>query len=372
MIRPPHRQRWLCLGLPLVAIAVVSTSKLIGAGESRPTAGPALEKQVRAVLEANCYRCHSHQAGKGKGELMLDSMASMRKGGVSGPAVVPGEPDKSLLYKAVLQDDADLKMPRGGKLADADIALLRDWIKAGAPWTETAGKTALRSPGQITDADRRYWAYQPVKATAPPDVQDAAWQHNPIDRFIRHGLDAEGIKPSPPAERRALVRRLYFDAIGLPPSPAEADAFINDRASDAYERLVDQLLASPRYGEHMARHWLDLVRYAESDGFRQDAYRPNAWRYRDYVIRAFNADKPYDRFVQEQLAGDELDPDDADCVTATGATCAASGTICSASSPTSPPMSSSAWASRVRAATITSTTRFCRRITMPCRPSSPA
>jgi hypothetical protein len=294
---------------------------LCGADDGEGAGSPALEKQARAILQANCYRCHSHQSGKSKGGLMLDSLASMRKGGSSGPAVVPGQPDKSLVYKAVLQDDADLKMPRGGKLADTDIALLRSWIKAGAPWTETALKTGVRVPGQITEEDRRYWAFQPVRAVPPPAVSDAAWAHNPIDRFIRHRLDAEGVPPSPPAARRSLIRRVFFDVIGLPPGPAEVEAFVNDPAADAYEKLVDRLLASPHYGEQMARHWLDLVRYAESDGYRQDAYRPNAWRYRDYVVRAFNTDKPYDRFVREQLAGDEIDPEDADSVIATGYLC---------------------------------------------------
>jgi hypothetical protein len=320
MITPLHRRTWLWLSVPLLAIIVGSASALFGSGTANPPAkaDAAMEKRVRALFAEHCYRCHSHQAGKSKGDLMLDSMASMRKGGKTAPAVVPGAPGQSLLIKAVLQIDDDLKMPRDGKLADAEIALLRDWIKAGAPWTETAGKPGLRLPGQITDADRKYWAFQPVRAVTPPDVKDAAWARNPIDRFIRHRLDAEGLNPSPTAERRALVRRIYFDVTGLPPTLAEVEAFVGDSAVNAVEKLVDTLLASPRYGEQMARHWLDLVRYAESDGFRQDAYRPNAWRYRDYVIRAFNTDKRYDRFVREQIAGDELDADDADCAIASG------------------------------------------------------
>jgi cytochrome c553 len=317
MILLIRRRNWMWLPAPLLAIAA-ATASIFGAGGTPPGTGAALEKQARAVLEANCYRCHSHQAAKSKGDLMLDSMAAMRKGGATGPAVVPGDLAKSLLYKAVLHEDENLKMPRGGKLSDEQIATLREWIKAGAPWTETPGKTDLRQPGQITDADRRYWAFQPVKAVPPPKVADPAWASNPIDCFIRSRLDAEALKPSPPAERRALVRRLFFDVIGLPPSPTDVEAFVNATDPNAYEKLVDRLLASPRYGEQMARHWLDLVRYAESDGYRQDAYRPNAWRYRDYVIAAFNTDKPYDRFVREQLAGDEMDLDDADCVIATG------------------------------------------------------
>jgi hypothetical protein len=319
-MRLPLSRLWL--GAPLV-IAVCTAQVTSGGGGAQPLSGAQrdLEKQARAILEANCYRCHSHQAGKSKGDLMLDSLASMRKGGVTAPAVVPGEPGKSLLIKAILHEDEELKMPRGGKLPEEQIRVLQTWVKAGAPWTETSAAHGLRVPGQITDADRQYWAFQPVKAGPLPAVADAAWAVNPIDRFIRSRLDAAGIKPSPPPDRRMLARRLYFDVIGLPPTPAEVEAFLGDAGNIAYERLVDRLLASPRYGEQMARHWLDLVRYAESDGFRQDAPRPNAWRYRDYVIRCFNADKPYDRFVREQIAGDELDADDADCVIATGYLC---------------------------------------------------
>ncbi len=184
-----HRRTWLWLGAPLLAIVLANASALLGSGKDNPPADAkadaAMEKQVRALFAQHCYRCHSHQAGKSKGDLMLDSMASMRKGGKTAAAVVPGEPDKSLLIKAVMQVDDDLKMPRDGKLADAEIALLRDWIKVGAPWTETAGKAELRLPGQITDADRKYWAFQPVKTAPPPEVKDAAWASNPVDRFIR-------------------------------------------------------------------------------------------------------------------------------------------------------------------------------------------
>jgi hypothetical protein len=170
----------------------------------------------------------------------------------------------------------------------------------------------------ITDADRAFWSFQPVKEAPVPAVHDAAWCRNPIDQFILARLEAEGLTPAPEADRRTLIRRATFDLHGLPPTPAEVDAFVNDRSTDAYEKLIDRLQASPRYGERWGRHWLDLVRYAESDGFKQDAYRPNAWPYRDYVIRSFNDDKPYDRFVTEQLAGDEIAPRDPDAMVATG------------------------------------------------------
>ena len=283
-------------------------------------------KQVRPILEANCFQCHSHTGKKAKGGLVLDARASLVKGGDSGPAIVPGHPEKSLLIKAISYTDDELRMPPKGKLPDAAIAVLREWIQRGAPWP--AGKEqATRRPGTITDEDRQWWAFQPVRMPPLPDVKDADWRGNPIDRFIKARLDREGLTPAPVAEPRALVRRLYFDLTGLPPTPQEAEEFVaawvgpNAKRQAMYETLVDRLLASPRYGERMARVWLDLVRYAESDGFRLDSYRPGAWRYRDWVIRAFNSDKPYDQFIREQLAGDEIDPDNPECLTATGYLC---------------------------------------------------
>lgn len=274
-----------------------------------------LEKKVRSVLETHCYRCHSHETGKNKGGLMVDSRALLLKGGESGPAIVPGHPEKSLLIKAIRHEDENLKMPEKGKLSDADIALLTAWIKAEAPWTEKPVKQGLRTPGKITADDRAYWAFQPLKNTPLPNVDEA----NPIDRFILARLTQEGLKPSPPAEPHSLIRRITFDLTGLPPTPEETDAFVRKGGGQkAVERLVDRLLASPRHGERWARHWLDLVRFAESDGYRLDSFRPQAWRYRDYVIKAFNDDKPYDQFVREQLAGDELFPDNPDALVAIG------------------------------------------------------
>jgi hypothetical protein len=287
-----------------------------------------LEKKVRVVLETHCFKCHSHQAAKNKGELMLDSRAMMLKGGETAPAVVPGHPEKSLLIKAISHEDEFLKMPKA-KLPAEDIALLTAWVKAGAPWTETPIKTGLRTPGKITDEDRRYWAFQLIKAGKLP----AGAESNPIDRFIFARLRKEGISPSPTADPRTLIRRLYFDVIGLPPTPEETDTFIADcrlQIADlktksevsnlqfAMEKVVDRLLASPHYGERWGRHWLDVVRYVESDGYRLDSFRPNAYRFRDYVIKSFNDDKPYDRFVREQIAGDELYPDTPDALVAIG------------------------------------------------------
>ncbi|HSU67118.1 MAG TPA: DUF1549 and DUF1553 domain-containing protein [Tepidisphaeraceae bacterium] len=188
-------------------------------------------------------------------------------------------------------------------------------VIGAAAW---AGSAAPGHHRTITDADRSFWSFQPIRAVAPPAPKDSAWCRNDVDRFILAKLESEHLDPAPEADRVTLIRRATLDLTGLPPTPAEVDAFARDVSPDAYEKLIDRLLASPRYGEHWARHWLDLVRYAESDGFKQDAYRPNAWPYRDYVIRSLNADKPYDRFVQEQIAGDELWPADADAMIATG------------------------------------------------------
>jgi mono/diheme cytochrome c family protein len=274
------------------------------------------EQKIKPILAENCYRCHSHAANKARSGLVLDSLNGLLKGGDNGPAIVPGAPDKSLLIKAVRHAGEDLQMPPGGKkLPDEQIELLAQWVKMGAPAPE-AGKEA-RVRGKITEEDRAWWAFQPLRQPPVPAVKEDGWCRNEIDRFILQKLQAKGLRPAPEADRQALIRRVYFDLIGLPPTPREVEQFLADTSADAYEKLIDRLLASPHYGERWARHWLDLVRYAESDGFRLDEYRPHAWRYRDYVIASFNQDKPYDRFVQEQLAGDEIDPDNPEALTAT-------------------------------------------------------
>jgi hypothetical protein len=286
--------------------------------------GPAAENEalfegtVRPILQANCFTCHSHAAKKSKGGLMLDARDSILKGGDRGPAIISGKPDDSLLIKAVGREDDELKMPPTGKLTDDQIAALRQWIKLGAPWPKSSVMTA-RPPGTITDEDRRWWAFQPVKSPPIPVIRNSQSENrNPIDAFINAKLQAAKLSPAPPADRRVLIRRVTLDLTGLPPNPAEVDAFVADQSAEAYEKLVDRLLDSPRYGERMARIWLDIARYAESDGFKADDDRPGAWRYRDYVIKSFNADKQYDRFIKEQLAGDEIAPDDADALVATG------------------------------------------------------
>ena len=277
-------------------------------------------KKIQPILTDQCYKCHSHSADKIKGGLVVDSRSGLISGGDTGPAVVPGNPGKSLLIEAVNYQNHDLQMPpKDKKLTDDQIAALTEWVKRGAPWPEEAGaKSGIRAKGKITDEDRKWWAFQPIAKVTPPVVKDDGWVRNNIDRFIYQRLIAEGLKPAPQAEKAALLRRVYFDVIGLPPRPEEVAAFLADTSPDAYAKVVDQLLANPQYGEQWARHWLDLVRYAESDGFRIDDYRPHAWPYRDYVIRSLNQDKPYNRFVQEQIAGDELFPGDVDARIGTG------------------------------------------------------
>ncbi|MDR3632551.1 MAG: DUF1549 domain-containing protein [Isosphaeraceae bacterium] len=300
---------------------------LVGAGpagfgaEAQPTPEQArfFEREVRPILAANCLSCHGEK--KERGGLRLTSRESLLAGGDSGPAVVPGKPEESLLIEAIHQ--GSLKMPPKGKLSEREVAALEQWVKLGAPWpggsNGSAGNASRRARGAgFSDEDRNWWAFQPVREPAVPVTAEDRWSRNPVDRFVGSRLHEAGLTPAPEADRITLIRRLSFDLIGLPPSRAEIDAFLADTSSDAYERLVDRLLASPRYGERWARHWLDLVRYADSDGYRIDHYRPSAWLYRDYVIRSFNDDKPYDRFVCEQIAGDELFPGDVDARVATG------------------------------------------------------
>jgi hypothetical protein len=263
------------------------------------------EKRVRPLLAEHCYACHGpdkQQAG-----LRLDRFSAILKGGDRGPAVVPGMPEESLLLRAIHYTDDELRMPPKGKLQAGQIADLAAWLKMGAPGPRDDSPAAVRPAEAFDLAERRqHWAYQPVHAVAPPAVTNPGWCTSPIDSFILAKLEAAGMTPAPPADRRALIRRVTFDLTGLPPTPQEVEAFLTDDAPNADERVVDRLLASPHYGERWGRHWLDLVRFCETLGFEFDYDLYNAWRYRDYVIRAFNADLPYDRFVVEHLAGDLL------------------------------------------------------------------
>jgi hypothetical protein len=279
---------------------------------------PPFAKDVLPILQANCFKCHGDAKDlKVKGKLSLFTRAAILKGGASGPAISLERPEESLLLKAI-GHDGDLKMP-AEKLPPREIDVLTRWVKDGAPWPDGV-VAAMPAPGglKVTARDREYWAYRPVVRPAIPGVKNIAWVRNPIDAFLLAKLEVKSLTPAAAAERVALGRRLYYDLIGLPPTPAELDAFVNDKADDAYERLIDQLLERPQYGEKWARHWLDIVRYAETDGFEFDRVKPFAWRYRDYVIAAFNSDKPYDVFLREQIAGDLLDPVTPESLIATG------------------------------------------------------
>ncbi len=265
------------------------------------------EQKIRPVLADNCYACHSAKANKPAGGLLLDTRAGMLKGGASGqPAIVPGELEKSLLLKALRYTDAKLQMPPGGKLADAIINDFEQWVKMGAPdpRVETPA-AAYVSPYDFNEA-KKFWSFQPVKDAAPPAVKNAAWVRSPIDNFILAKLEEKQLKPLGDAGKLTLIRRATFDLTGLPPTPDEIDAFVNDAAPNAFEKVVDRLLASKAYGEKWGRHWLDLARYADTAGDNSDYPVTAAWRYRNYVIEAFNQDKPYDQFIREQLAGDLL------------------------------------------------------------------
>ncbi len=272
------------------------------------------EKDVLPILQAQCFRCHGAEP-KVKGGLNLTTREGLLKGGDTGPVVSLEKPGESLLLSAI--NHRDLKMPPKGKLPQAQIDMLTRWVHLGVPYAAAATARA-HGPPKVDDQARNFWAFRPVTRPPIPIVKNTAWAKNPIDAFVLAKLEAAGLQPAPPADRAALVRRVYFDVIGLPPTPQEVDAFLADHSPDAYERLVDRLLDSRHYGEHWARHWLDLVRYAETNSFERDGPKPFAWRYRDYVIKAFNSDKPYDQFLREQLAGDELDTVTPESLIATG------------------------------------------------------
>ena len=234
--------------------------------------------------------------------MRLDSGSFANKGGDRGPAIVPGDPDHSLLIQAARRT-GELKMPPDEPLRPDEVAGLVEWIRQGAQWPTESVRQLIRS-GPVRPEDRQFWSFQPLARSLPPDVHDCSWPRTPVDRFILARLEAEGLKPAAAADQRTLIRRVTFDLTGLPPSPAEVEAFVADRSPDAFSKVVDRLLASPSYGERWGRHWLDVVRYADTAGETADFPVREAYRYRNYVIASFNADKPYDQFVREQIAGD--------------------------------------------------------------------
>ena len=283
------------------------------AKSAEPTPHEFFEKQVRPILIERCIGCHG--AEKHKGGLRLDSAEAVRAGGESGATVVPGNVAKSRFVLAIQHTDDDLKMPPGKKLPEKEIAVLTRWVELGAPWP---AKVVLAAPDAIATAAAAHWAFRPVKRPLIPAVPNPP--ANPIDAFVREKLASVNLVPSPVADRRTLIRRVTFDLHGLAPTPEEIETFLNDESPNAYEKLIDRLLASPRYGERWARHWLDVARYADNKGyvFFEGKEYPWAWTYRDYVIRSLNDDKPFDRFAMEQLAADLLAPDDAPSQAALG------------------------------------------------------
>lgn len=281
--------------------------------EPKPTAEQIdfFEKKIRPVLTDRCYKCHSEKSDKIKGGLVLDTRAGIRRGGDNGPAVVPGNLDESLLIQAVRYTSKDYAMPpekSGGKLPDAVIQDLEAWVKMGAP-DPREGEAKVVKKADMEEA-KKWWAYTAPKKSDAPLVKDASWPRGQIDRFILAGLEAKEIKPVADADKTTLLRRVYFDLIGLPPTLKEIDEFITDTSGDALAKVVDRLLAAPQFGERWGRHWLDVARYAESSGKDVNLAYPHAWRYRDYVIAAFNEGKPFDQFVREQIAGDLLEAKD--------------------------------------------------------------
>src|SRR5262245_42203922 len=274
------------------------------------------EREVAPILKANCIQCHGAET-KVQSGLYLTSREGVLKGGENGPAVSLDNPDESTLLEAI--NHRGYEMPPKGKLPQTKIDVLTRWVKLGLPWPNgEKGNLVHRGPPVVDDAARNFWSFRAVVRPDVPPVKNEAWVRNPIDAFILAKLEEKRLHPAPPADRAALIRRLYYTVTGLPPTPEEVDAFVQHGNDAAYEALVDRLLSSRHYGEHWGRHWLDLVRYAETNSFARDHPKPFVWRYRDYVIRSLNDDKPYDQFIREQLAGDELDEVTAETIIATG------------------------------------------------------
>ena len=360
--------------LAWAAVAMIALVAAVGAArgdeaisaETRAADQAFFESRIRPLLHDHCLECHAAGA---EGGLRLDSLAALLAGGDSGPAAVSGEPDGSLLLKAVHYDDPALQMPPAGRLAPAQIELLEEWVRRGLPWPGAEGEpvAAVRRAGfTISEDDRARWAYGPVVRPAVPMAEEGADQGSgAIDAILRARMAKAGIGPNPPATPREQVRRLWFDAVGLPPPLEVVEAFERDPSDAAWAALVDKLLAMPAYGERQARHWLDVVRYAQTNGYERDDEKPYAWRYRDWVIGAINDDMPFDRFIREQIAGDLLEPRTDSAVIASGfwhlgmtsRTISASPDTTSSTTPS--PRSvrrSSAQRSAVPAATTTSST----------------
>ncbi len=302
--------------LPLVGIWLIAFPCAASADDAPVTPEQAefFEKKIRPVLADRCWKCHGSE--KEEGNLRLDRYARVRKGGDTGPAVVPGDLQTSELVEAILYDPAGYQMPPDGKLPQSQIDDLLAWIKIGAPWPGADTEDDAAATAEFDLAARaKHWSYQPIVAQAIPDVRQPDWVRTPVDAFLLKSIESANLAPAAPADRRTLLRRLALDVTGLPPTEAEIEEFVADKHPDAYERLVERLLAAPAYGERWGRHWLDLVRFAETAGHEFDYEIEHAWRYRDYIVRAFNDDLPYDQLLIEHLAGDLLEAPRRDPVT---------------------------------------------------------
>lgn len=286
-----------------ILLATVSTAR--SAEETDETGVVYFENHIRPILALRCYECHSAGSGAAEGGLLLDDRAGWIGGGDRGPAVVPGDVDESLLIRAVRYDDPDVQMPPSQSLPAEEIAKLEHWVRIGAPTPQEDMAIAMDDPSDPV-AGKAHWAYQPLDRRPPPVVHHVRWPRSPIDRFVLERLEQEGLSPAPDAQPRDLVRRVYIQLTGLPPTPQQVTGFLGDTSPDSLEGLVDRLLSSPQFGQRWGRHWLDLARYADSNGLDENFLFREAWRYRNWVIDASNADMPFDRFVLEQLAGDSL------------------------------------------------------------------
>ncbi len=287
--------------------AAIDEPQKAGPAQIAPDQLDFFERKIRPVLADKCYKCHAENAEKIKGGLTLDTREGARRGGDNGPAVVPGDLKASLLIEAIRYANKDFAMPpkkEGGKLPEDVIKDFEKWVQMGAPDPRAAAAKIVKKFDPAKG--KEWWSFQAPKKAAVPAVKDAAWPRTDIDRFLLAALEAKGLKPMADADKLTLIRRVYFDLTGLPPAMADIETYVKDKAPDAFTKVVDRLLAAPQFGERWGRHWLDVARYAESSGKESNIAYPHAWRYRDYVIAAFNADKPYDQFVREQIAGDLL------------------------------------------------------------------
>ncbi len=301
----PFHSAWCLVWCWVLVAASLFAQEPDGLGEMQ-----FFENEVRPLLAERCFACHGEK--ESNGELRLDSLAHILTGGESGAVIVPGKPAESLLIEAIRYES--LEMPPDQRLSEREIAILTRWIAEGAYWPGGDATAAVRNRELFDEEDRGWWAIADLEKPKLPELGSAsrAWAQNEIDYFIAERIESHSLTPAPAADKLALARRVFLDVTGIAPTPRQVAEFVDDDSPQAYANLVDRLLDSKAYGEHAARQWLDLVRYADSDGYRADEYRPDAFRYRDYVIRSFNADKGYDRFIQEQLAADELFPHDLD------------------------------------------------------------